>query len=209
MPDLVEGRWILDRRKSLGMTLGSIVLTVAGLFLFGGLSSMLGSAGDMKFEMTPQQAESGRAFQILILLLVGVVVLYAFILLFHEACHFAAARFVGGRPRFGAKFVTWFFPVLYVTAPGFWMSRKQYLIFAMTPTVVVNVLGTLLMLPPWPGRVFLILPMALHLGGCIGDWWMTCTILLKPRDTQFEDTPEGFNFRRMRSETPKKEDAAV
>jgi hypothetical protein len=74
------------------------------------------------------------------------------------------------------------------------MTRRQYLIVGLTPTVVVNLLGVLLMLPPTPLRLLLIVPLAMHFAGCIGDWWMAITTLRLPATTLFEDTQEGFRF---------------
>lgn len=194
MPEASEGEWTLDRSKTSLMTLASVVISLAGLIGFGWLSSALGSSTDFTVTIKPGQ-DNSNTLLLIALVFLGIFVLYGLLLVFHESCHGLAARWAGARPKYGAKFIAWFFPVLYVTAPAIKMTRKQYLTFALTPTVLVNALGLLLMLPPTPLRWMLVIPLGLHLGGCIGDWWLTCVILRLPRETLFEDTPEGFRYR--------------
>jgi hypothetical protein len=194
MPKAVEGQWTLDKRKSGYMTLASVAISFAGLFGFGWLCSLLGASNEFTITIKPGE-DNSNTLLMLALIPFGFLGIYLALLVFHEWCHGLAARWVGAKPKYGAKFVTWFFPVFYVTAPHFMFNRKQYLAFALTPTIVVNVVGAALMLPPTPLRWMLVLPLGLHLGGCIGDWWMTCVIAKLPRETLFEDTPEGFLYR--------------
>jgi hypothetical protein len=42
----------------------------------------------------------------------------------------------------------------------------------------------------------LVLPLALHLSGCIGDLWMVGVILAQPPETTFEDRRDGVTLRR-------------
>lgn len=45
-------------------------------------------------------------------------------------------------------------------------------------------------------RYALVLPLSIHFGGCVGDWWMAAVLNGVPGDTLIEDTPEGFRYRR-------------
>jgi hypothetical protein len=69
----------------------------------------------------------------------------------------------------------------------------------MAPTVVLHAVCLPLFLTPiWWAAV---LPMAAHLGGCAGDWWIARVVIGFPRDTLFEDTQEGFRYRKVSGAT--------
>jgi hypothetical protein len=48
---------------------------------------------------------------------------------------------------------------------------------------------------PWAG--YLILPLALHLGGCVGDGFAAWRVLHEPPGTEYEDLRDGIRFHRM------------
>jgi hypothetical protein len=41
---------------------------------------------------------------------------------------------------------------------------------------------------------WLVVPLGLHLGGCIGDFWLTALVLCKPAGTLVEDRKTGVHF---------------
>jgi len=67
-------------------------------------------------------------------------------------------------------------------------------VILLAPTVIVNLVGIALMWPPTVLRYLLVLPMAVHLAGCMGDWWMLLVLSRVPGDHTVEDTPEGFRY---------------
>jgi putative zincin peptidase len=128
------------------------------------------------------------------LFLVATVVLTAVLLLAHEGIHGLAMAAFGARPRFGAMMIANVAPALYATAPGHMFGRGQYLAVAVMPAAVISVLGGLACrtaLGP-----FLVLPLAFHLAGCIGDADATLRLLRQPRGTRCEDLRDGIRFHR-------------
>jgi len=182
-------QWTLDAGKVWYLTALGGIVTAFGVVLFG----WLGGVDRLNFTITVTPGQSG----VPILAAAGAAAVLAVLGLFfvHEWCHGLAFRWAGARPRYGAKLVAWFFPVFYATAPGHWLTRRQYLTVVLAPTVVVNLagLGALLAFPTV--GLWLIGPLAFHLGGCVGDWWMAVVIARLPAGTLFEDTRDGFRYR--------------
>src|SRR2546428_9087813 len=109
----------------------SIVLLVASAVAFGWLGARLHHGG-------------GAAG----LLEVGVALLPAFLLGIpgHEAIHALAFRILGKRPQFGFG-VRSLMPYFYVTCPGSYFSRNQYLASVLAPLVVLDLVGLALLVP--------------------------------------------------------------
>jgi len=59
----------------------------------------------------------------------------------------------------------------------------------------MTVAGIALMAPPTALRLMLVFPLAMHLGGCVGDWWILSVVLRLPAGVRIEDTEEGFRYR--------------
>ena len=122
------------------------------------------------------------------------VVIMAALLVVHEAVHAAAMFGFGARPAFGATLVGGVLPAFYTTAPGRLFSRRQYLTVAGAPAMVISGLGFVACFGPWAG--YIILPLALHLGGCVGDGFAAARILREPHGTECEDLRDGLRFHR-------------
>jgi hypothetical protein len=137
---------------------------------------------------------AGGTFQIGlvdVLLVVGITML---LLIAHEAIHGVAMLAFGARPRFGAILVGGVMPALYATCDGHRFTRGQLLAVAAAPAVVVSVLGFVACLGPWAG--LLIVPLAVHLGGCVGDGFAGWRALREPPGTECEDLRDGIRFHR-------------
>lgn len=112
----------------------------------------------------------------------------------HEGVHGLVGWLIGARPRFGyhAALVA-----PYCTFGDCWLTRWQYVAVALAPFFVITLLLGLvtLALPrlAWP----LTFALAIHAGGCVGDFWMVAAMLRMPADTQFQDTGVGFRWRRV------------
>lgn len=188
-----KGEWKLDARRATGMTVIGSLLMILGMYLFSSLASNLQPPYPLTLTFRRSDSLIAAVFTAGAIIMAPII-LSLLVILFHEWCHGMAFRWAGAKPHYGAKLVGRFLPIFYATAPGHWMTRRQYMIVALTPTVVVNLLGVLLMLPPSPLRLLLILPLAVHFAGCIGDWWITIAMLQLPATTRFEDNQEGFRF---------------
>jgi len=124
-----------------------------------------------------------------------VVALTALLMVVHEAIHGLVMRGFGARPTFGATLVGHLVPALYTTADGYRFSRGQYLTVAVAPALTISVLGFLACFGPWGG--FLIVPLAIHLGGCVGDGFAAARTLREPSTSTCEDLRDGIRFRRI------------
>ena len=186
--------WILDTHKTRGMTALSLLVGALGSLGFGAFSDVLVSAHDFSIRVAPDQFALAVISVLGIVLATAALPLMLFIL--HEACHGVAFRAMGARPHYGAKMIGRFFPILYAAAPGRWLARWQYMVVLLAPTVAMNLLGIVLMLVLGSWSWVAVLPMAIHLGGCVGDWWMSVVVLRLPGGNQIEDIPKGFRYRR-------------
>ena len=125
-----------------------------------------------------------------------VVVLTAFLVVVHEGIHAAVMSLFGARPRFGGTLVGGALPAVYTTAPGHRFTRSQYLAVAVAPGIAISVVG---FAACFTGLgLVLVVPLAMHLGGCVGDAAATWHVLREPPGTMFEDLRDGIRFHRQR-----------
>ncbi|HHU40648.1 MAG TPA: DUF3267 domain-containing protein [Propionibacterium sp.] len=111
-------------------------------------------------------------------------------LVLHEGVHGLVMARYGAGPQFGVGMMQGQVPYAYATSPGFRYTRRQFWWVAMMPTFVVNaVLAVLVFVLPW--GPYLVLPAAIHLSGCVGDWMILKVIAPHPEGTLVEDTREG------------------
>jgi hypothetical protein len=179
-PDVVD--WQPNTATAVVWNLVGIAMTVAGLVLFALPVMLRSGSGSGTF-----------AFGLLDLLLV--VVITALLMGAHEAVHGIVMLAFGTRPTFGALLVGHVLPALYATAPGHRFGRSQYLVVAVAPTLAISGLGFAACFGPWAG--YLIVPLAIHLGGCVGDWFAVVRTLREPSTTTCEDLRDGIRFHRL------------
>jgi len=180
--------------RAMQMAVWGTVLSIVGLLVFGWLAVVMRPPYRLPIVIRP--GEWLEALAVLAALGAGSVILSVLILVAHEACHGLAIAVTGARPRYGAKLVQRLLPVLFTTTPpGHWMTRGQYAFVILAPTVLVNLAGIALMSPPTVLRYLMVFPIAMHLGGCIGDWWILAEVLRLPADARLEDNEEGFRWR--------------
>ncbi len=111
----------------------------------------------------------------------------------HELLHGLVMRLFGGRPRYGVGVMGKVLPYFYCTAEGERFTRIQFAAVALAPAVVISLLGSLAVAYlPYGG--WLVLPLGLHLGGCVGDVWVLAVVLMQPRGTMIEDMRTGVRF---------------
>jgi hypothetical protein len=193
LPAPQEGDWTIDRRAAASLTGAAVALFVPGLFLFLALARALRPA-----YAPVVMFRFGTPVWHTLLADLGMValsvVLAALILPLHEWCHGLAFRWAGACPVYGAKMAGGVTPVFYATAPGMWFTRAQYAVIGAAPTVVVNLIGLALMWPPTLMRYLLPFPLAVHLSGCVADWWMVWVVARMPARALFQDTEDGFRY---------------
>jgi hypothetical protein len=129
-----------------------------------------------------------------LLLILGLTLL---LFIAHEGLHGLVMWGFGARPKFGATLVGRVLPAFYATAPGHRFSRRQYLAVAVAPAIVISLAGFATLLTVWPG--YLVVPLAIHLSGCVGDAAATSQVVRQPRGTICEDLTDGIRFLRPAS----------
>lgn len=137
---------------------------------------------------------SGGLIQVRLTDVLLVVAITTVLVVGHEAIHALVMSRFGARPRFGATLVGGVMPALYATAPGHRFTRGQYLTVASAPALTISVFGFCACFSPWGG--YLILPLAIHLGGCVGDAFASWRVLREPPGTECEDLRDGVRFYR-------------
>lgn len=107
----------------------------------------------------------------------------------HEWLHGAAIRRYGGEPRYGVGVSHFVLPYAYATTDHRF-TRGQFVVVALTPLVVLTLVGVPAMLAL--GWGWLALPLAANAGGAVGDLWMVLTLLGYPPHVYVEDHRTGF-----------------
>lgn len=111
----------------------------------------------------------------------------------HELVHglfFKLFASAGARVTFGAN---WKAGMLYACAEGIVYTRRQYLVVALAPTVVVTAVALAAGLASgWPLLGYIVA--VVHLSGCTGDWCYAAAIIGDARITHCEDCAWGVQF---------------
>ena len=166
------------------------VVSTLGFFvsLFGILQVYYAVTGDttaMAFSWTPDTGwwNLGLTF----LVVVGLMIL---VIVPHELCHGLAMRAFGGQPRYGLGVAYFVFPYAFATTDARF-TRNQFVVVALTPLVVLSVVGLPLLLAfEW---ALLAIPLAMNAGGSVGDLWMALTVLGYPPSVTVVDTTTGLS----------------
>jgi hypothetical protein len=121
----------------------------------------------------------------------------AFILFLHEAIHALLFRLHGGTTRFGVKLIGRVLPVAYATSTV-QMPRNRYLVVCLGPLVLLTavLLPIALLAHSDSAAILALLLMALNAGGSVGDFVQARQLLRYDRAVLFQDTEDGFFWRR-------------
>jgi hypothetical protein len=98
----------------------------------------------------------------------------------------------GARPTFGAVFIARAVPAFYATSVGHRFTRLQYFVVAVSPALLISTVGFWLCFAGLTG--YLLVPLAIHLGGCIGDGAAVLRLMREPPGTLCEDLKDGVRF---------------
>jgi hypothetical protein len=110
----------------------------------------------------------------------------------HEAVHGLVMRAFGASPEFGVLRADGVPLGFFATAPGHRFSRREYLIVAMAPVLVLTPLGVPACLLPF--GAYLAIPLAVVCGGCVGDLTIAWRVLQVPSNIECEDLRDGVRF---------------
>lgn len=182
MQDQRPGEWIPSRQDTARWTLYSIILLVVGVVVFTGIWGW--RWGESAVSLAGSRLLVG---------LVVTLVLVAGSLVLHEWVHGQAIRAFGGTPHYGATMVAKVMPAFYCTSPGHLFTRRQFVVVALAPFVVISLLSAaVILLWPWGG--WLVIPTAFHLSGCVGDFAMVARVARLAPGTLVEDRITGLRF---------------
>lgn len=175
---LVVHEWRPGKETAVTWSLMALPLLVVGLVLFS-IPVLLHQAERRAMGIGFGDVLAGLAITLLLFVL-------------HEAIHGLVMLVFGARPRFGLTLVGNMLPAFYATAPGQQFARAQYLAVAAAPMVVISLGGFIAGFSDAGG--YLVLPLAVHLSGCVGDAAMIRMILRQPGGTLYEDLADGIRF---------------
>ncbi len=183
IPERETRDWMPDTRASLGLNIAATVVFLIALIPFVALYANTHD-GETSFELTGGELLIGT---FVTLALIGVA------LVVHEWIHALVVKRTGGTPTYGAKMIGSIMPVFYVTSEGQLFTRKQFIAVALAPLVVLSVVfAVLIAVLPFGG--WLVLPAAIHIGGCVGDLVMAWKAWRAQPGTLVEDRIAGLRF---------------
>jgi putative zincin peptidase len=156
----------------------AVVVTVLGLPLFA-LPTLI-------------QHPGGGSIRVGLVELLLIIALVALLAVVHEGIHGLVMLAFGARPTFGAVLVAHVMPALYATSVGHRFTRLQYFLVAVAPAFLISTIGLGLCWAGWTS--YLIAPLAVHLGGCVGDAGAVVRLLREAPGTLCEDLKDGIRF---------------
>ncbi len=175
-----------DRRTALILNiLGLVLLIISGWLLFR-----------LVMAARPEVSTRGLAFSYkntvdLVVLLAWIIGVTAVMLVIHEAIHGAFFWiYTRCRPRFGFR-VTYAF----AAAPDWYIPRNYYLVVALSPLILMTVLGI--------GLIFIIpaalipagwLLVSMNIAGSMGDLMVAVWLLPKSSSYLAQDYGDGVRF---------------
>jgi len=115
----------------------------------------------------------------------------AIVILAHELVHgvffWICSR---SRPRFGFRG-----GYAYAAAPGWFFPRRQYLLIALAPLILLSILGMVLVaMVPAGALVLILFGMVANAAGAVGDIWIAFMVIRECRPIVVEDFGDGMNF---------------
>ncbi|WP_155120544.1 DUF3267 domain-containing protein [Haloprofundus marisrubri] len=177
-------RLTVSRRLAAEWTALSVAGFVTALFVFGGLyASLTGQADALSVRL-----DSGTPWELVgpgllsVGLMVGVIVV-------HEFVHGMMMKRYGGSPNYGFGVTQFVLPYAYATTERPF-TRNQFVVVALAPLVVLTAaIFTLAVAFRWS---ILLLPLALNVGGAVGDLWMARLLLRYPETVRVVDETTGL-----------------
>ncbi len=157
----------------------AIALGALGLFGFGLAYTLIGAA-------PPDNSELVFNWWI-------VAGLSLVILAIHQLVHAATARLAGNEPSIELDVIQWVFPVMYVRVTGQYFSRSTFLLYALTPLLLLSLVGILAMIVDHRS-VMLIIPLAINSSLSTRDLWMAWVVWKLPRESMVQMQRDGLTL---------------
>lgn len=174
MPDQLEV--VPTRAQALWLNAAGLGATVAGLVL-----------GVVWFAASGELTVEIDLVEVLLTLALTIAVVVV-----HEAVHALAMLGFGVTPRFGFVRVGGVMPAIYTTSVRpHAFDRPAYLAIALAPFILVNSALLVVIVTAGSGGL-LVVPFAVHLGGCVGDLWLVRQARSQPVGSRFEDLRDGL-----------------
>jgi hypothetical protein len=136
-----------------------------------------------------QTAFAGVVFALpdLLFVMIGFVVFIVLHELIHGVFFWIYSR---SRPRFGLRG-----GYAYAAAPGWFFPRRQYLVIALAPLVLLSILGMVFVAVAPIGALYATLfGMVANAAGAVGDMWIAFKVIRERRNIVVEDLGDGVNF---------------
>ena len=129
--------------------------------------------------------------EIKLLDLLALVISLVVFLVLHELIHGAFFWIYSrSRPKFGLRS-----GYAFAAAPGWYFPRRQYLMIAFAPFVLLSILGMILLVVVPVGMLPAILfGVVTNAAGAVGDIWIVLKIIRERRNIVIEDLGDGFHF---------------
>ena len=119
--------------------------------------------------------------------------LFILLICIHEAIHGLFFKlFCPENPvKYGFK---WKSLMAYATSPGSLYNRKQFMVIALAPFVLISLALTFGLALGWLSAPLYIMLAAIHAAGCVGDFYYAYLLLVKfaRADIRIEDTETGI-----------------
>jgi hypothetical protein len=181
----LAGHWCLATVKGWGLVTilaGGTCIFVVTLILGVVVRGILQGSGDFHISV-------GLAFPIFLAIIAAFVIL-------HEGVHGLVFLVFDGKPRFGAKLIGGFFPIVYASAAGAFLSRNHYLLVGLAPFLVLTplFLFTGILIRDDDVALITLTAMAMNIAGSTGDFMVARKVRQLGGRTLFEDTADGFNW---------------
>jgi hypothetical protein len=190
LPENYQESGTLDLSKNRLALVLMNVLAVGLLIVFGYIFLII------MVRLRPGDAPGSFSFSFggpldILLFLAYIAVLYAAVIILHEAVHgIFFWVYTRSRPKFAFK--VWY---AYATAPGWYLPRNQYAVVAITPLIVLTLLGIVLFLfvPNW-----LLMPILLFItfnaSGAVGDIVVLFWLFSKPPTCMASDQGDAVTL---------------
>lgn len=119
------------------------------------------------------------------------------VLFVHEWLHGVAIQYYGHRPIYGVKWsqlgAVKVPLAFYATSGGAYFRRDAFNVIALTPLVVITLIGALLyLLIPFSGYTALTAVLVVNGSGAVGDVWMWWTVRRYPADALVYDDADSI-----------------
>ncbi len=122
---------------------------------------------------------------------VWVVFIFVVFICLHELIHGAFFWiFTGRQPKLGLRG-----GYAFAAAPGWFFPRRQYLLVALAPLVLLSLLGMALVATvPLAGVTGILLAMVLNASGAVGDLWIVYRVMRERGAVVVEDLGDGLKI---------------